>query len=171
MIERTSRRFDQNPKFRPLIDRAMKDIEVYWFANVERYFSHAASMRSNVRSTDSAFAKPGHTGQMKNACRVTFVNGEIVVIFKAVHSEDGRDYGDFLVYGTAPSRGKYIPEIGARMTEKNSHELIGETRGIKTDQWNKWMTDLDGFIEKRLDRLEDEIYNASSIDDVLGEDV
>lgn len=169
MISRSSRRFDDNPKFRPIINRAMTDIEAYWRSNVERYFSHAVSMRNNIRTTDEAFARPGHTGQMRNACKVTFINNEIIVIFKAVHSEDGKDYGDYLVYGTSPSQGKYIPEIGSRMREKDSHELIGQTRGISTIPWNRWMVDLDSFISKRLDDLEDEIYKASSIDDVLGD--
>jgi len=166
---RTHRIFD-NPKFRPLVDHAMKDIQAYWMANVEKYFSHAASMRSNVRTTDMAFTKPGHTGQMKNACKVVFLNSEITVIFKSIRSEDGKDYGDYLVYGSPSSRGKYVPEIGARLHDKTTGELIGETRGISTGPWNRWMVEFNTFIEKRLDQLEDEIYKASSIDDILGED-
>lgn len=165
---RTGRKFADNPKFRPLINLAMRDIELYWQANVDKYFSHAQNMRANVRTTDMAFAKPGHTGQMRNACRVTFLNGEIIVIFKAVRSEDGQDYGDYLVYGTHASQGKYVPEIGSRLRDSTTHELIGQTRGISTTPWNRWMVDLNVFIEKRLDQLEDEIYKESSIDDIIG---
>ena len=165
---RTGRQFMDTPKFRPFINRAMKDIQTYWMSNVEKYFSHAASMRSNVRTTDMAFAKPGHTGQMKNACKVIFLSNEITVIFKAIHSEDGKDYGDYLVYGSSSSRGKYIPELGARLQDKSTGELIGETRGISTGPWTRWMVEFNAFIETRLDQLEDEIYKASSIDDILG---
>lgn len=165
---RTGRQFMDTPKFRPFINRARRDIEVYWMSNVEKYFSHAASMRSNVRTTSMAFAPEGHTHQMKKACKTTFINGEIIILFKAIHSEDGKDYGDYLVYGSSSSRGKYIPELGARLQDKSTGELIGETRGISTGPWTRWMVEFNTFIETRLDQLEDEIYKASSIDDILG---
>ena len=167
---RFERDFLSNPKFKPLVERAKLDIQEYWAANIGKYFTSAQRMRMNIQSTSKKLMEESvHPDQIAKACYITVIGNELAVVFKSVRSADGRDYGDFLVYGTSASRGKFVPAIGARMREKDSHELIGQTRGISTIPWNRWMADFSAYVERRLDQLEDEIYNASSIDDIVGE--
>ena len=157
-----------NPKFAHLIEKAKLDIQEFWKANVNQYFTAASRIRSSVARSSHLMAVAGHTGQMANSCRVTILNDEMVVIFKAMHSADGKDYGDFLVFGTEPSLGAYSPEINARIRNKITGELVGMTRGISTTQWDTWKTVLVAYMDERVNKLDDEIYAASGIEDIVG---
>ena len=166
-----SRRVDflNNPKFTPLINKAKEDIRKYWNANVGKHFHAAEDHRSFALATSEKFGGQSRTGQLEQACGVSFVNGTFTVSLKSIMDKDGkRDYGDFLFYGTQSTRGAYSPEIGARIRDKKTGELIGFTQGISNAPWNRWVVELNEYVERRLSQLEDEIYASSSIDDIDG---
>jgi hypothetical protein len=160
--------FFRNPKFAKLIEVAKADIQKYWYDNVSTYFPRAEQLRSERARMSSMYETGGQVGQMRNACRVSFINGQFVVIFKAVTSKDGKDYGDFLVYGTGISPGVFVPSVGARVRNQKTGELEGFTRGISTEAWMRWKTALELYVDKRMVQLMDEIYAESSFADILG---
>jgi hypothetical protein len=157
-----------NPKFAKLIERAKGDIQKYWYDNVKRYFSQADTARSEQARLMLSYKISRHKDQIRSACKVSFINGQFVVIFKSMTSEDGRDYGDFLVYGTGPSPGVFVPQVGARVRNPKTSELEGFSRGISTESWIRWKADLSRYIDSRMERLMDEIYQESSVEDILG---
>jgi hypothetical protein len=161
--------FLNNSKFTPLINKAKADIKKYWLENIGKHFQAAETYRNFASMTSNKFAGQARTGKLEAACGITFLNGTFVVSLKPIMDRDGkRDYGDFLFYGSPTTPGIYSPEIGARLKNKKTGELIGYTNGISNEPWKRWVIELNRYIEQRLSQLEDEIYNISSIDDLDG---